>query len=63
MNSLAIGEKYMVTKMNYIKGKLRPVQQHPHEQYGYVISGEYRLKVETLIQKIDFCFMRVIAMQ
>lgn len=46
LDSLAVGEKSMVTKMNYIKGNFATTHQHPHEQCGYVISGEYRLKVE-----------------
>ena len=53
LDSLAVGEKSMITKINYIKGYFATVHQHPHEQCGYVISGEYRLKVETPIQKID----------
>lgn len=53
LDSLAVGEKSMVTKMNYIKGYFTTVHQHPHEQCGYVISGEYCLKIETPIQKID----------
>lgn len=46
-DSLAVGEKSMVTKMNYVKGNFATTHQHPHEQCGYVISGEYRLKVEA----------------
>lgn len=47
LDSFAVGEKSMVTKMNYVKGNFATTHQHPHEQCGYVISGEYRLKVET----------------
>ncbi|MDR0349876.1 MAG: cupin domain-containing protein [Tannerella sp.] len=46
LDVLAIGEKSMVTKMNYVKGNFASTHQHPHEQCGYVISGEYRLKIE-----------------
>jgi quercetin dioxygenase-like cupin family protein len=46
LDSLAVGERSMVTKMNYVKGNFATTHQHPHEQCGYVISGEYRLKVE-----------------
>lgn len=53
LDSLAVGEKSMVTKMNYVKGNFATTHQHPHEQCGYVISGEYRLKVETPKGKID----------
>ena len=47
LDSLAVGEKSMVTKMNYVKGNFATTHQHPHEQCGYVISGQYRLIVET----------------
>ena len=52
-DSLAIGEKSMVAKMNYVKGNFATTHQHPHEQCGYVISGEYRLKVEIPEENID----------
>ena len=53
LDSLAIGEKSMVAKMNYVKGNFATTHQHPHEQCGYVISGEYRLKVEIPGENID----------
>lgn len=53
LDSLAVGEKSMVTKMNYVKGNFATTHQHPHEQCGYVISGEYRLKVESPEENID----------
>ena len=53
LDSLAIGEKSMVAKMNYVKGNFDTTHQHPHEQCGYVISGEYRLKVEIPEENID----------
>lgn len=46
LDSLAVGEKSMVTKMNYAKGNFAAMHQHPHEQCGYVVSGQYRLKIE-----------------
>lgn len=52
LDSLAVGEKSMVTKMNYVKGNYATMHQHPHEQCGYVISGEYRLIVDGE-EKID----------
>lgn len=52
LDSLAVGEKSMVTKMNYVKGNYATMHTHPHEQCGYVISGEYRLIVEG-DEKID----------
>ena len=52
LDSLAVGEKSMVTKMNHVKGNFATLHSHPHEQCGYVISGEYRLIVEGE-EKID----------
>ena len=46
LDSLAVGERSMVTKMNYVKGNFATMHSHPHEQCGYVISGKYRLIVE-----------------
>lgn len=53
LDSLAVGEKSMVTKMNYVKGNFADTHSHPHEQCGYIISGEYRLKVQLPDAPID----------
>lgn len=53
LDSLAVGEKSMVTKMNYVKGNFADTHCHPHEQCGYVISGEYRLKAQLQDAPID----------
>lgn len=53
LDSLAVGEKSMVAKMNYVKGNFATMHQHPHEQCGYVISGKYRLQVELTDNQID----------
>lgn len=34
LDSLALGEKSQVTKMNYIVGDYASPHQHPHEQSG-----------------------------
>lgn len=47
LDSLAVGEKSMVTKMNYIVGNYATTHTHPHEQSGYVISGKYRMVVDN----------------
>lgn len=52
LDSLAVGERSMVAKMNYVKGNFATLHSHPHEQCGYVISGEYRLIVDG-DEKID----------
>lgn len=46
LDSLAVGENSMVTKMNYIIGNYATEHTHPHEQCGYVISGKYLMTVE-----------------
>jgi quercetin dioxygenase-like cupin family protein len=43
---LAVGQKSMVTKMNYKVGDNVPLHSHPNEQSGYVISGKYRIKFQ-----------------
>lgn len=53
LDSLAVGDRSMVTKMNYVKGDFATTHRHIHEQCGYVISGEYRLKVELDDNPID----------
>ena len=45
---LAIGEKTMVTKMNYKIGDIVPLHSHPNEQSGYVVSGKYRIKYQGI---------------
>lgn len=46
LDSLAVGENTIVTKMNYVEGNYAAPHQHPHEQSGYVISGRYILTLE-----------------
>lgn len=45
LDSLAVGEKTMVCKMNYAVGNFATEHSHPHEQSGYVISGRYLMTV------------------
>lgn len=45
LDSLALGEKSQVTKMNYVAGNYASPHQHPQEQSGYVISGRYELTI------------------
>ncbi len=47
LDTLAVGDRSMVTKMNYRTGDFATLHSHPHEQCGYVVSGRYRLIVET----------------
>lgn len=46
LDSLAVGEKSMVCKMNYQDGDFATEHDHPHEQCGYVISGKYELTIK-----------------
>lgn len=46
LDSMAVGEKSIVCKMNYVEGNFAALHQHPHEQSGYVISGKYRMTVD-----------------
>jgi len=46
LDSLAVGEKSMVCKMNYVAGNFAEEHSHPHEQSGYVISGTYLMTVD-----------------
>lgn len=46
LDSLAVGEKSIVCKMNYVVGNFATEHTHPHEQIGYVISGRYRMTVD-----------------
>lgn len=41
---LAVGQKSMVTKMNYKQEDQVPEHAHPNEQSGYVVSGKYRIR-------------------
>ena len=45
---LVVGEKSMVTKMNYKVGDKVPPHAHPNEQSGYVISWRYRIQYEDV---------------
>lgn len=47
LDSMAVGEKSMVTKMNYVVGNYATTHTHPNEQSGYVISGRYRMVVDN----------------
>ena len=45
---LVVGEKSMVTRMNYKVGDNVPLHSHPNEQSGYVISGRYKIKYQDI---------------
>lgn len=52
LDSLACGEKSLVTKMNYVKGNFATLHKHPHEQSGYVISGKYILTLDNIAYEL-----------
>ena len=43
--TLAEGERVMVCEISFDPGAFVPEHQHPHEQAGYVVSGELVLTV------------------
>lgn len=49
---LAHGPESMVTKMLYKQGDHPPNHRHPNEQSGYVISGRYRIIIDTVTSEI-----------
>lgn len=55
LDVLAVGEKSMVAKMNYIEGNYATTHTHPNEQSGYVISGKYRLRTDTIDVELNPC--------
>ncbi len=50
---LAIGQKSMVTRMNYKIGNRVPIHSHPNEQSGYVISGKYRIQYQNISEILN----------
>ena len=50
---LAVGQKSMVTKMNYKAGDNVPLHSHPNEQSGYVISGKYMIKYQDINEMLN----------
>jgi len=50
---LAVGQKSMVTRMNYRVGDKVPLHSHPNEQSGYVISGKYRIKYQDINEVLN----------
>jgi len=50
---LAVGQKSMVTRMNYKVGNNVPLHSHPNEQSGYVISGKYRIRYQNISEILD----------
>ena len=43
---LAVGEKTMITRMNFKMEDNVPFHNHPNEQNGYVVSGKYKMKLK-----------------
>jgi quercetin dioxygenase-like cupin family protein len=50
---LAVGQKSMVTRMNYKAGDSVPLHAHPNEQSGYVISGKYRINYRNVSEILN----------
>jgi quercetin dioxygenase-like cupin family protein len=49
---LSHGTESMVTKMLYKAADFVPFHKHPNEQSGYVISGQYRIRLGDLDRQI-----------
>ena len=43
IKTLAYGKKTLMTQFNLKKGSQLPRHSHPHEQTGYLVSGQIRL--------------------
>ncbi len=41
--TLTYGDKTLMTEFRMKKGNMLPMHTHPHEQTGYLVSGEIRL--------------------
>ncbi len=50
---LAVGQKSMVTRMNFKAGNTVPLHSHPNEQSGYVISGKHRIQYQNISEILD----------
>ncbi len=50
---LAVGQKSMVTRMNYKVGNNVPLHSHPNEQSGYVITGKYKIQYQNISEILD----------
>jgi quercetin dioxygenase-like cupin family protein len=50
---LAVGQKSMITKMNYKGGDNVPLHSHPNEQSGYIVSGKYRIKYQNIYEILN----------
>lgn len=46
LRTLAIGEKTHMVEFHLQAGACLPEHSHPHEQTGYLVSGQLRLTVE-----------------
>lgn len=53
LDSLAVGEKSIVCKMNYVIGNFATEHKHPHEQSGYVISGKYLMTIDGIEHELN----------
>lgn len=48
LDVLAVGQKSMITRMNYRVGDKVPLHSHSNEQSGYVISGKHRINYQDI---------------
>lgn len=53
MKPLTYGEKTLLTEIKFSEGSSIDFHRHPHEQIGYLISGEFELTVEGQTFQVD----------
>jgi quercetin dioxygenase-like cupin family protein len=58
LKTLAYGKKTLFAEFRLGKGRVLPKHSHPHEQTGYLVSGNIRLTigVETFLVKPGDCW-------
>ncbi|HBA88735.1 MAG TPA: cupin domain-containing protein [Geobacter sp.] len=50
--TLAYGDKTLMVEFLLDKGAALPLHSHPHEQIGYLVSGQIRLAIGDHVQDI-----------
>ncbi|MGC9529017.1 MAG: cupin domain-containing protein [Candidatus Bipolaricaulaceae bacterium] len=48
-----VGERMMVTLMQFKRGRQPGAHSHPHEQVGYCLSGRFELRVGDVVHLVE----------
>jgi len=51
--TLVYGEKTLMVEFRLDKGAILPQHAHPHEQTGYLVSGQIRLAIGAEIHEVN----------